>query len=380
MSIQLLSLALIIGILFTLYILAIVVDKFLIPTIYIIKDKLSLTDDQTGVLTSFVSSAPELSVSLISLILAIRSNDSTKFSEIAALGPGAVIGSALFSVLFIVGASAWYSNKSLTWHSVTRDMLYYIFAVGILYLCLFDKVIYWYEAVLLLGLYFVYATIVSYWPKISKIFKIPGTTIPVQEIEESEAAAMHLRDEKWTLKYTIPKVISFLFFRLSIKLKTLPIVYNVLMAVVLVVISSYYMVDFADKLAQNWGVPAVVIALTILAAGTSVPDLIASVKTARDGYGDTAITNAIGSNVFDVLGNLGLTWVTAAIFTAGRPVIIDTNNLTGSIFLLIASSIVLVLVLIGTKFNLNKPISAFLMISYISYVAYVSLESIGFLR
>jgi Ca2+/Na+ antiporter len=380
MSTPLLSFALIIGILSTLYILAIVVEKFLIPTIYLIKDKLKLSDDQTGVLTSFVSSAPELSVSLISLVLAIRSNDATKFSEIAALGPGAVIGSALFSVLFIVGASAWYSNKALTWHSVTRDMLYYIFAVGVLYYCLSDKVVYWYEAILLFGLYFVYAGIVSYLPKISKVFKIPGTTIPVQEIKESEATAIHLREEKWSVNNIIPKAISFVFFRLNYKLKTFPIVYNILMAVFLVVVSSYFMVDFADKLAQSWGVPAVVVALTILAAGTSVPDLIASVKTARDGYGDTAITNAIGSNVFDILGNLGLTWVIAAIFTAGRPIIIDTNNLTGSILLLIASSVVLVLALVSTKFNLNKFVSALLMISYLSYVVYICLQSIGYFK
>ncbi|MEI6729531.1 MAG: hypothetical protein WCK98_07885 [bacterium] len=108
------SLALIIGIIATLYILAIVVDQFLIPTIYIIKDKVGLSDDQTGALTSFVSSAPELSVSLISIVLAIQANNQAKFSEIAALGPSTVIGSALFSVLFIVGISAWYSTKALT--------------------------------------------------------------------------------------------------------------------------------------------------------------------------------------------------------------------------------------------------------------------------
>ena len=377
MSVLLSSLLLISGIISSLYILAIVVDRFLIPTIYLIKDQYHLTDDQTGVLTSFVSSAPELSVSMISLILAIRSNDAAKFSEIAALGPGAVIGSALFSVLFIVGASAWYSNKALTWHSVTRDMLYYIFAVGALYLCLSDRVIYWYEAASLLVLYIVYAGIVSYWPKISKILRISGTTIPPQEIKESEDSAIHLRDEKWSIKNFVPKTISFAFFKLSHKLKTTYIAYNILIAVLLVVVSSYFMVDFADKLAQNWSVPAVVIALTVLAAGTSVPDLIASVKTAKDGYGDTAITNAIGSNVFDVLGNLGLTWVIAAIFTGGRPIAIDTNNLTGSILLLIASSVVLVLVLISTKFNLNKFISALLMLSYVSYVIYICLHATG---
>jgi Ca2+/Na+ antiporter len=374
---MLISIVLIVGILITLYILAIVVDKFLIPTIYIIKDKANLSDDQTGALTSFVSSAPELSVSLISLILAIRANDQAKFAEIASLGPGAVIGSALFSVLFIVGASAWFSNKPLTWHSVTRDMMYYIFAVLILYLALSDGLILWYEAGLLLGLYIIYAVMVSFWPKLYRLFKVSGTVIPEKEIDDIQEEAIHLKDEKWKISNIIPKLFSYLFFRQDNKLSIFSITYNVLLAIFFVVMSFYYMVDFADRLARSWGVPAVVIALTILAAGTSIPDLIASIKTAKDGYADTAITNAIGSNVFDVLGNLGITWVISAIFTFGKPIPIDVNNLTGAILLLIASSFALIVVLFGSKFNLSRLTSGLLMLSYVSYIGYVCLNAMG---
>lgn len=367
------SLPLIIGIFASLYVLAIVVDKFLIPTIYVVKDRLKLSDDQTGALTSFVSSAPELSVSLISLVLAIQSNNDQKFQEIAALGPGAVIGSALFSVLFIVGASAWFSNKPLTWHSVTRDMLYYVFAVFILFFCLGDGVIYWQESVILLALYGVYALIVSFWARISQFIKIPTSPQPAKEIIEKEQELNHTQDEPFTARNFVSKILSKGFFRLKANLKTSAVIYNILFAVFLVVVSSYFMVDFADKLAQSWGVPSVIIALTVLAAGTSIPDLIASVKTAKDGYGDTAITNAIGSNVFDVLGNLGITWVISSIFTLGTPIKIDTNNLKSSIVLLIASSVALILVLFANRFNLKKPIAVFLMLSYIVYVVYICL-------
>ena len=48
--------------------------------------------------------------------------------------------------------------------------------------------------------------------------------------------------------------------------------------------------------------------ITFLAAGTSVPDTIASVMVARNGYGDMAVSNSIGSNVFDILLGLGLPW------------------------------------------------------------------------
>ena len=48
------------------------------------------------------------------------------------------------------------------------------------------------------------------------------------------------------------------------------------------------------------GIPATVMGLTFLAAGTSVPDLITSVIVAKQGHGDMAVSSSIGSNIFDV--------------------------------------------------------------------------------
>ena len=362
------------GILLTFYILYVVVDIFLIPTIYLIKDKIGLTDDQTGALTSFVSSAPELSVSIISLILAIRGNDESKFQEIASLGPASVIGSALFSVLFIVGASAWFSGKQLTWHSITRDMMYYIFAVGSLFLTMRDGKIEWFEGFILLVLYGIYAVIVANWPKISQRFGIAGTHIEPIDVVEDEAKLVHIRDTPLTAVNAIPKAISHLFFPLKNGFEGSKVVWNVLFAVFLVVVSSYYMVEWASAFALALSIPKALVGLTILAAGTSVPDLLASVKTAREGYADTAVTNAIGSNVFDVLGNLGLTWTIGALFRGfDKPIKIDSAALDSSIILLIASSVVLLLVLFAKKFNLSKALSITLMLSYVAYVAYLCL-------
>jgi K+-dependent Na+/Ca+ exchanger-like protein len=366
----------IIGILLTFYALYIIVDKFLIPTIYIIKDKIGLTDDQTGALTSFVSSAPELSVSMISLYLAIKSGNDKQFQEIAALGPASVIGSALFSVLFIVGASAWFGGKQLTWHSITRDMGYYIFAVAALYVFLLDGQVQWYEGVTMLLLYMLYALIVAKWPTISKWLKIPSTNLVAQDVTDSEEELTHIRDEKLTLSNFIPKLTSYIFFPLKNGFNGGQVVYNVLMSVFLVVVSSTFMVEYATKLAQVLNIPAALIGVTILAAGTSVPDLLASVKTAREGYADTAITNAVGSNVFDILGNLGLTYVVAAIFTGGKPVQVDVASLSTSIVLLIASSVVLLGVFFAKKFNLSKLISVLLMLSYIVYLVFICYTTI----
>lgn len=97
-------------ILLTFYVLSIVVDLFLIPTLYVVKDKFSLSDDQAGTLISFISSAPELSVAIIALIIGQKTGN----SDTIAMAAGTVIGSALFSILFIVGASAYYTKKKLS--------------------------------------------------------------------------------------------------------------------------------------------------------------------------------------------------------------------------------------------------------------------------
>lgn len=60
--------------------------------------------------------------------------------------------------------------------------------------------------------------------------------------------------------------------------------------------------------------------LTILAAGTSIPDLITSVIVARKGLGDMAVSSSVGSNIFDITvgyGDLGNLWVESAILRFG---------------------------------------------------------------
>ena len=71
---------------------------------------------------------------------------------------------------------------------------------------------------------------------------------------------------------------------------------------------SYVMVWMVCLVGYTLGIPDTIMGITFLAAGTSVPDTIASVMVARNGYGDMAVSNSIGSNVFDILLGLGLPW------------------------------------------------------------------------
>ena len=79
-------------------------------------------------------------------------------------------------------------------------------------------------------------------------------------------------------------------------------------------IFSYFMVEWATVVGDTLGIPSVVMGLTFLAAGTSVPDLLSSVVVAKQGKGDMAVSSSIGSNIFDVCVGLPVPWLCYTIF------------------------------------------------------------------
>ncbi|KAI3351687.1 hypothetical protein L3Q82_020521, partial [Scortum barcoo] len=76
---------------------------------------------------------------------------------------------------------------------------------------------------------------------------------------------------------------------------------------------SYLMVWMVTIISYTLGIPEVLMGITFLAAGTSVPDCMASLIVARQGMGDMAVSNSIGSNIFDVLLGLGFPWALRTI-------------------------------------------------------------------
>ena len=72
---------------------------------------------------------------------------------------------------------------------------------------------------------------------------------------------------------------------------------------------TFFMVEGAEIIGNALGIPMVLMGLTILAAGTSVPDLISSVIVARMGEGDMAVSSSVGSNIFDITVGLPIPWL-----------------------------------------------------------------------
>jgi len=99
---------------------------------------------------------------------------------------------------------------------------------------------------------------------------------------------------------------------------------------------TWAMVWFATVIAETCAVEEHIMGLTILAAGTSVPDLLTSVLVAREGHGDMAISSSIGSNIFDVTVGLPIPWLLYGWLNSGKAVMIKNEGLEISVLMLLA--------------------------------------------
>merc|ERR1719217_394437 len=126
-------------------------------------------------------------------------------------------------------------------------------------------------------------------------------------------------------------------------------------SIVWIGVLSYFMVTWASKLGCIWNIHPAIMGVTVLAAGTSVPDAIGSLLVARDGQGDMAVSNAIGSNVFDILLGLGLPWVLSGlIFPKQGGVEVDADALLPLSLILVGTLAAVYIVTLLSGFRLTK--------------------------
>mmetsp|Transcript_33615 Transcript_33615/g.74093 ORF Transcript_33615/g.74093 Transcript_33615/m.74093 type:complete len:688 (+) Transcript_33615:155-2218(+) len=131
---------------------------------------------------------------------------------------------------------------------------------------------------------------------------------------------------------------------------------------------AYILVDWITVVGATIQVPSVVMGLTLLAAGTSVPDLLSSVVVAKAGKGDMAVSSSIGSNIFDVTVGLPLPWMLFNLIY-GCPVKVFATNLEVSIIVLLGMVVAVVLAVMWSDWRLSKPLGVVMMVLYVLFVA-----------
>lgn len=154
--------------------------------------------------------------------------------------------------------------------------------------------------------------------------------------------------------------------------------FTFLISMVWISFYSYFMVWMITIIGQTLGIPDTVMGLTFVAAGVSVPDALSSIAVIKEGHGDMAVSNAIGSNVFDILVCLGLPWfIQTAMIMPGSHVHVYSRGLTYSTLSLLST---VAFLLVATHLNgwkLDKRLGIVLMLWYIIFITIASLYELN---
>lgn len=331
------------------YLLAVVCEDFFVESLDIISHKLRLPSDVAGATFMAVgSSAPELFTALFAVF---------RPGSHADIGAGTIVGSAIFNILVIIGASATFRQAKLTWQPVIRDLVFYSFSIILVLAVFWDGKVVLAEAALFLGVYAIYIWVVTQWKKI-----LPYTDQnPIELLEKSVAKNKLAQFSKNLLGLIIPDP------------QKHPEKYLITFGASIVSLAflSYLLVEAAVGVGQILQINPTIIALTVLAAGTSIPDLLSSVVVARQGRGDMAVSNAVGSNIFDILFALGFPWMIYLLINGGT-IAVGTDNLLSSVFLLFATVVAILFVLIVRKWTIGRRAGLVLIALYVAYVVYMA--------
>ncbi|XP_074555252.1 sodium/potassium/calcium exchanger 2-like isoform X4 [Halichoeres trimaculatus] len=138
---------------------------------------------------------------------------------------------------------------------------------------------------------------------------------------------------------------------------------------------SYLMVWWAHQVGETIGITEEIMGLTILAAGTSIPDLITSVIVARKGLGDMAVSSSVGSNIFDITVGLPFPWLLWSFFSGLKPVQVSSNGLFCAIVLLFLMLLFVIISIAACKWRMSKLLGFIMfMLYFVFLVVSVMLE------
>jgi K+-dependent Na+/Ca+ exchanger-like protein len=343
------------------YVLAIVTDEFFIKSLDQISAKLKLPSSVAGAtLMAAGSSSPELAIALLSLF--------TAGGEHSDLGAGTIVGSAVFNILVITGASAVFAGRTrITWWVVVRDCVVYVVTILLLLNALEDGRVTPLETLLFLGVYGIYIGILFQWSKFVRegdpdpLSDDPPLAEPSPPVTQGVSFKPILLFFKQASRFIGRGIGLFAGDPVTAYMRAF------FVSIGFVAVISYILVENAVAFADALQIPPVVVALTILAGGTSVPDMIASVIVARQGRGDMAISNAVGSNIFNILVGLGLPWLIA--LSMGRMVQVATDDLWLSTIILLGTVLIL-FIFLTTNRTLSRLEGWILLAIYVAYAVW----------
>lgn len=264
---------------------------------------------------AFGTSAPELVVSVLA---------SSRGS--GAIAVGNVIGSNLCNLALILGVCALICPLTASHHVIRREVPLMIGATGVGVAFLLDRNITFPEGLILVVILIV----------------LTGVTVRQARTETDQSY-----DHQQTAPPTITKAVTLTLLGLG-----------------LLMYGSHLFVEGAVTIARNFGWSEKLIGLTIVAIGTSLPELATSVAAVIKGENDVAIGNVVGSSVFNVLGILGATGLMGGVFVP------ELSLVDLGILLLVT---IAVFPLVKTGGRISRLEAAGLLLTYTGYTVWLIL-------
>ena len=271
------------------------------------------------------TSAPEAAISI-----------SASVKGSAAIAVGNVLGSNIMNVLLILGLTAVITPLAVHVSTIKYEIPFVFFVTVIFALIgLRDKAVGRVDGIILLVLFIAYLCYLYYMSKNQKAHRHKKKDEPDQEAEEEKKAR-----PLWML---------LLFF---------------VIGVACVIIGSNVTVNAATALARILKISERIIGLTIVAFGTSLPELVTSVTAARQKEADIAVGNIVGSNIFNILFVIG----TAAVIT---PVAYEAKFTIDSIVAILSSVLLWICVVFHKRRTLQRWGGIVMLFCYALYFGYL---------
>ncbi|KAJ9588298.1 hypothetical protein L9F63_018333 [Diploptera punctata] len=196
-----------------------------------------------------------------------------------------------------------------------------------------------------------------------------GITVPIHAL--CRATMPDCKKERWRHWYPFTFLISMIWISFYSYIMIFFMLHILCICLCLLII-------FMLCTGSTLGIPDTVMGLTFMAAGVSVPDALSSLAVVKEGYGDMAVSNAVGSNVFDILICLGLPWfIQTALIKPGSHVNVYSKGLTYSTLSLLSTVLFLVVATHLNGWKLDKKYGIILMVWYLLFITFASLYELN---
>jgi len=281
-------------------------------------------------IVAFGTSAPEVAVSVGAAL-----NGKTDIAI------GNVVGSNIFNVLFILGASALITPLVVNIQLIRQEVPIMVGASLLLLALSLDGTLGWFDSALLFGLLLAYT-----------VFLVRQSRAETQAARDEFAAeARPAAPGAWDSR--LPVQVALIVVGLG-----------------LLVLGSDWLVSAAIVFAKALGVSDLVIGLTIVAAGTSMPEVATSITAAIKGERDIAVGNVVGSNTFNILGCLGISGLVAG--SAGLAV--PASLLNFDLWVMLAVALACLPVFLSGR-EIARWEGGVFLLYYVAYVTYLILAA-----